>query len=206
MKLLKSRKSGKIIIASILIFVCLNTNSQFSLKLKEVKSSLNNGISLHKTDNPPGKTETSNSTLPIIFYTLLFINPMLVIEDKRAYFGLTKEVSVGYFPYGRLAFEYSYIFRDKNTSHLRFSYNFDFILEASDFAAFTLTPGAGYFTDTKNKGLFAQASFGAFLPVLFFAVNPYIKYRHTFIQDKQPGKTDIDDISIGMGLLFFFNE
>jgi len=198
----------KLIIAAVILFTCSNACSQFNLKLKEEKKPLqfDNSFSLAKNVSPPVKMKTAGVALPFMFYTLLFINPMLVIEDKKVYFGLTKEISFGYFPYGRFSFEYSYIIRDKNTSHLRFSYNYDFILEAGDFAAFTLTPGAGYFTDTKNKGWFAQASFGLFLPVFFSAVNPYIKYRHTFVQDKQNGKTDIDDISLGMGFLFYFNN
>ncbi len=206
---MKLLKTGMIIAASMFIFICTNINSQIILKLKEEKTpvQLNKSLNMYKPHLRAKEMKTTGgSALPYIFYTMLFINPMLVIEDKKAYFGLTKEVSVGYYPYGRLAFEYSYIFRSKNTSHLRFSYNFDFILEAGDFAAFILTPGAGYFTDTHNKGWFAQGSFGLILPAFFSAVNPYIRYRHTFIKDKQPGKTDIDDISLGMGFMLYLNN
>ena len=210
----------------LIICICINTMSQNKLKLEEN----NTTIQLRLVENKnfsnllpspfwrgAGGEEflqqtssvistTGGGALPFIFYALLFINPMLVIEDKKAFFGLTKEVSVGYFPYGRLAFEYSYIFRSYNTSHLRFSYNYDIILEAGNFAAFILTPGAGYFTDTHNKGWFVQGSFGLILPAIFSAVNPYFRYRHTFIQDKLPGKTDIDDISLGMGFMFYLNQ
>jgi hypothetical protein len=61
----------------------------------------------------------SDAGLLDFYYSSMLINPMLVIEDKKA-FRPHKEVSVGYFPYGRLAFEYSYIFREANTSHCDF--------------------------------------------------------------------------------------
>lgn len=179
-----------------------NLYSQYRLTPREDSDSRANFGEIKK----PTEYKATKTAIPIMFYTLLFINPMLVIEDKKVYFGLTKEISFGYYPYGRMAFEYSFIARNNNSSHLRTSYNYDFILEAGDFAAFVLTPGAGYFTDTKNKGWFAQTSFGLFLPVFFSAVNPYIKYRHTFVMNKPTGKTDIDDISLGMGFLFYFNN
>lgn len=189
--------------------LCIYTFSQTGFKLKEensfqVKSGSNCDFS--KPADKLTYKEAGLGAIPYIFYTLLFINPMLVIEDKKAYFGLTKEISFGYYPYGRLAFEYSYIFRDRNTSHLRFSYNYDIILEAGDFAAFNLVPGAGYFTDTKNKGWFGHVSFGLILPVFVSAMNAYIRYRHTFIQNKPAGKTDIDDISLGLSFMFFLNN
>jgi hypothetical protein len=43
------------------------------------------------------------------------------------------------------------------------------------------------------------------LPVGFMAGFPYLRYRHTFIKDKHFDKTDIDDISLGMGFVFFLN-
>lgn len=146
---------------------------------------------------------TKKADAPVFFYLAAIINPMLVIEDKKVFFGLTKEVSFGKFPFGRFAFEYSYIFRSYNTSHLRFSYNYDIILEAGNFIGFVATPGAGYFTDTKNKGWFLHGSFGAIIPVSdHFAFNPYLRYRHTFINDKL--KSDINDISLGTGFMFWY--
>jgi len=188
----------------LVIFVlCSGTFSQYKFKLKEDKDTFNLNMIKNKSAKPLSKTK---SALPYIYYSALLINPMLVIEDKKVYFGLTKEVSFGYFPFGRIAFEYSFIVRDRNTSHLRLSYNYDLILEASDFAAFMVTPGAGYFTDTENKGWFVHASFGILLPIGFVVTGPYIRYRHTFLQNKPAGKTDIDDISLGMGFIFYLNE
>jgi hypothetical protein len=187
--------------AAILLTICFDCFAQnYELNFNDVlqkNTGLNSKAYIKKT---------GVGAIPYLYYTLLFINPMLVIEDKKPYFGLTKEMSFGYYPYGRIALEYSYIFREKNTSHLRASYNYDFILEGGDFAAFNLTPGVGYFTDTKNKGIFAQLSFGIIIPAWISAMNPYIKYRHTFIQNKAVDKTDIDDISLGMGFMFYFND
>ena len=180
-----------------------NVFSQYKLKLENEKENIKLNEIKKTSTEPVSKTK---SALPLIYYSALLINPMLVIEDKKAYFGLTKEVSFGYFPFGRLAFEYSYIVRDLNNSHLRLSYNYDIILEASDFAAFMVTPGAGYFTDTENKGWFTHASFGLLLPIGFIVTSPYIRYRHTFLQNKSAGKTDIDDLSLGMGFIFYLND
>ncbi len=172
----------------ILLLVHLGSNSQtVNLRLNSNRSS----------------EAGSGLVMPYIFYAAAFINPMIVFEDKKVFFGLTKEITFGKFPYGRISFEYSYIFRSYNTSHLRFSYNYDIILEAGDFVAFTASPGLGYFTDTRNKGWFAQGSVGAILPFGgFIAAAPYLRYRHTFIKEKL--KTDIDDVSLGMAFMIYF--
>ena len=179
----------------VLLTSAVTVNSQsYHLKLKNNTSHL-------KTPSLSGKSD-----LPTPWFVLgitAIISPVAVFEDKKVYFGLTKEISLAKVPFGRLAFEYSYIFRKYNSSHLRFSYNYDFILEAGNFIAFTATPGAGYFTDTKNKGWFLQGSAG----VLFawtenIALSPYLRYRHTFISNK--AKTDINDISLAVAVIFFF--
>ncbi|MEO8514265.1 MAG: hypothetical protein ABI543_11935 [Ignavibacteria bacterium] len=146
---------------------------------------------------------SSKADAPTYFYLAAIINPMLVIEDKKVFFGLTKEISFGKFPYGRIAFEYSYIFRSYNTSHLRLSYNFDFVFDGGDFVVFIATPGAGYFTDTKNEGWFLHASVGAIMATSdHFGISPYLRYRHTFIKDKL--KSDINDISLGVSFMFYY--
>lgn len=181
----------------LLILISPVVHSQFN-PLK-----LNNGNSgTFKLATSPFKL-TKKADAPTYFYLAAIINPMLVIEDKKAFFGLTKEISFGKFPYGRVAFEYSYIFRSYNTSHLRFSYNYDIILEAGNFVGFVATPGAGYFTDTKNNGWFLHGSFGAIIPASdHVAFSPYLRYRHTFIKDKT--KSDINDISLGVGFTFWY--
>lgn len=131
----------------------------------------------------------------------ILINPILVFEDKKIFWGLTKEISFAFFPYGRMNFEYSFLFRTFNKNHLRISYNYDFIEQSrSDWVMFRISTGAGYFTDTKNSGSFIQGSAGYFIasPIVIFDL--YLKYRFTYTFNKN--KSDIHDISLGMGLLF----
>jgi|SRR5690349_18216932 len=170
------------------------TNDVKLSELKLKQSSLNNSKLLYK------KTDIPTPLLVIGIVSL--ISPMAVFEDKKVFFALTKEVSIGKFPYGRLSFEYSYVFRSYNQSHFRFSYNYDIMLESSEFAAIIASPGVGYFTDTHNKGWFLQGSAGVLLPFSeFITYHPYIRYRHTFINDKL--KSDINDISIGMAFILY---
>lgn len=170
------------------------SNSQsINLKLKNSSSSKRDALHFKKAD------------MPIALYLVgiaSLISPVIVFEDKKVFFALTKEISIGKFPYGRLSFEYSYVFRDSNTSHLRFSYNYDIILFAGDFIGAIASPGAGYFTDTKNNGWFLHASAGPFFGISeYFVLHPYFRYRHTFIKDEN--KTDIDDISLGAAFILY---
>ena len=192
-----------LIVFFVLIAATLSVKSQdVNFKLKDSKhssnkfSGLNNGSLTKKTGSPP---------IFIMVYTLILINPMLVIEDKKAFFGLTKEISFGISSAvraGRISFEYSYIFRNYNRNHLRFSYNYDIVLDDMNLALFIATPGVGYFTDTKNKGWFLQGSAGIFFaPMENAALYPYLRYRHTFITNEN--KSDIDDISLGMAFLIY---
>lgn len=182
----------------IIIFALFSSSTFSQIDPLHLKSE---GHGIIKMNSLPFKL-TKEADAPTYFYLAAIINPMLVIEDKKVFFGLTKEVSFGKFPYGRIAFEYSYIFRSYSTSHLRFSYNYDIILEAGNFVGFVATPGVGYFTDTKNSGWFLHGSVGAILPVSdYVAFGPYLRYRHTFIKDKT--KSDINDISLGVSFMFW---
>lgn len=149
----------------------------------------------------------SSAAESISFYKFMImvfpLNPEFLIENKKFYAGITKEVSLGFFPYGRLSSEYSLIFRETRVNHLRFSYNYDFAIEAGDFAAFVITAGGGYFTDFNKEGYFPQLSFALLFPLTDnIATNPYIKFRHTFITDKD--ESDISDLSFGFGLYISF--
>jgi hypothetical protein len=183
---------------ALLVFSASLNSQVFDLRLMEKKTPLNDAVKLSsavkKSDTPP---------FIMALYVLTVINPMVVFEDKKVFFALTKELSFGKYPFGRIAFEYSYVFRDYNNSHLRLSYNYDIILHSGDFAAIVTTPGAGFFSDTKNKGWFTHWAAGIFLaPIDYFALYPYIRYRYTYIANKN--KTDIHDVSVGMSFMFYF--
>jgi hypothetical protein len=193
-------------IKNILIVFSALVIATYSVKAQEINLKLKNKKYPYNKNNLGSLTKKTDSS-PILFgvYVLTLINPMLVIEDKTAFFGLTKEISLGLqsaVRAGRISFEYTYVFRNYNRNHLRFSYNYDLILESSPYVSIILTPGAGYFTDTKNKGWFLHASGGIFfVPLENVALYPYLRCRHTFIPDKN--KSDINDISLGMAFLIY---
>lgn len=146
-----------------------------------------------KTDLP--------TDLLLVGIVAVLVNPILVFEDKKIFWGLTKEISFAFYPYGRLNFEYSFLFRTFNKNHFRLSYNYDFIEHSrNDWIMFRTSAGAGYFSDTKNSGAFAQASVGYFTIGPFFVFDFYLKYRFTYTFHKD--KSNIHDVSLGCGFLF----
>lgn len=148
---------------------------------------------------PAGTQQSASASFGEIALILFPVNPVLLIENEKFYVGITKEISLGAYPYGRVAAEYSLIFRDTRLNHLRFSYNYDFALEARDLGAVLLSVGGGYFTDFSKEGYFPQVSFGLLFPVFEnVAANPYLKLRHTFMTDAN--ESDISDLSLGFGL------
>jgi hypothetical protein len=151
-----------------------------------------------------------SSTLSFFPVTAVFaaavylINPIILLENKKLYAGITKEFSVGFGKLGehRFAAEYSFIFAGNISHHLRFSYKDDILLkdnlQPSHMIQGTgvVSPGAGYFTDFKGNGIFPEISFGYSLrnhKLLFF---PYVKLRHTFMFKKD--KSEITDFSFGI--------
>ncbi len=191
-------RSITVFIFTLFILTNISSAQNYELKLKDNNSAL----AKPHLSKPLYKKSDLPTPLFIIGIAAL-ISPMVVFEDKKVFFALTKEISIGKYPFGRISFEYSYVFRSYNTSHHRFSYNYDFMAETGYLIAFVATTGAGYFTDTKNKGWFLQGSVGAIMgPGEIILLNPYLKYRHTFIKDKS--KTDINDISLGMAFILYF--
>ncbi len=187
-----------------IIFFLNNADAQINLKLSDSKTFCK------KTGTLTFAGESKTGSMSAGFWTagflLLLVNPELVIENKKVYFGLTKEISVGKYPYGRLAFEYTYVFRSYSRNQLRFSYNEDFILPSKgDFFAVICSAGVGYFTDTENKGIFPQASIGAILPLpigIFEGLYLYFKARHTFV--KGTGNSNITDFSLGSSFFIYY--
>jgi len=142
--------------------------------------------------------QTESLSAGDVALALFPFNPILMIDNKKFYAGITKEVSLGFIPYGRLSAEYSLVFRETHLNQLRFSYNYDFVMEAADFAALLLTAGGGYFTDFEKEGYFPQAALAILFPITDgIATNPYIKFRYTFVNDN---KGDVYDFSLGLGL------
>lgn len=195
----------KLIITLTTVFVLFSVYSPAQLLLN-----IENQSSYYEPKPGPLKLHNSSAagsrTFLVAGIILALVNPELVIENKKAYFGLTKELSVGKYPYGRLAFEYTHIFRDYSRNHLRFSYNQDFVLNTKgQFFVPIASAGAGYFTDTDHKGYFAQASFGFIIPLpigVFEGLYIYLKGRHTFVEGSL--NSNITDISLGTSFLIYY--
>jgi hypothetical protein len=189
--------------------VIFNTNSNLLPKDKyQFPCSTNTGFTKPSLMQPMNKQDADLNTAVYLF--ILIINPELIYENEKVNFGLTKEVSFA-FPLlgannltalGRVGLEYSFIFRNERNHHLRSSLNLDIPIESSEFVAVTVGAGGGYFTDFKKNGIFPQIYLGMLIPTSnYFAVNPYIKLRHTFMLDKS--QSDNTDISVGVGLTLF---
>jgi hypothetical protein len=159
----------------------------------------------------PADINAEGSGIVPVLLLLSPLNPMLVVENEKAYFALTKEAALG-FPFiqlgpkkgtiGKIGFEYSYVFRSERSDHLRAFFDFCYPLEAGDFAAVLISVGGGYFTDTKKAGLFPQVSMGILAPFSKgFALDLYIKGRETFMLKKE--ESNIFDLSMGVGLVFY---
>lgn len=179
-----------------------------NLKFKTHNLLGNSKLSEFSLTSPLNKEDFDTHT-PITIFILLF-NPVLMLENEKVNFGLTKEVSLAFplkklndFPaFGKLGFEYTYFFRDERSHHLRSSFDIHIPAEGkSDFVIFTYSFGAGYFTDFKKSGFFPQASINLIVPTCeYFAINPYVRLRHTFMLDKT--QRDNTDLSVGVGLMF----
>ncbi len=174
----------------ILLFFSVNAFTQ-SIKLQETRS----------LKNMPAGTEEVQIFEPVMIAWPL--NPMLVVEDGKAYFGLTKELNL---VIGSLrvktGLEYSYIFRGERNNHLRAFADYMIPIQAGDFAAVLLNIGGGYFSDTKKSGLFPQVSMSILAPFGNTAgINLYVKARETFMLKKE--EANIFDLSFGIGLALY---
>lgn len=149
--------------------------------------------------------KVSSSTLPIALGAATFfylLNPILLFENDKISGGVSKEVSLGfgYFGEHRFSFEYSYLFRANQSSHVRLGYKYDILLKSgikpSNFLQGTpvLSLGAGYFNDFTYHGYFPELSYGYSIrndKLLFY---PNIKLRYTYVDNG----SDIYDISAGI--------
>lgn len=168
-------------------------------------SSLLSQITLHENNVHFKNSTTSEAGNTIMLSSILVISPSLILEDGKAYFGLSKELSAGKFPYGRAELDYTYIFRNERSSAIHLSYNFDFPMNGNfrQPSLFMISGGAGYYTDFTRKGFFAQAALGLFASTGFsdnVSIHPNIKFRKVFMKDNYPGAFEI---SIGVGFGFY---
>jgi hypothetical protein len=149
-------------------------------------------------------SESNSSNTALKVASILFpLNPIFLIENKKFYVGITKEFSFGKIPFGRIAFEYSLIFRETHLNQIRASYNYDFPLEVKDVAALLFTTGAGYFTDFDKEGYFPQASINLLLPMNGeIGIDAYAKARYTIMTDRN--ESNIFDFSFGLATVIYF--
>lgn len=183
----------------IIFVIVINTESQISvnptlfsnqIKLKE-NTSFN--LSYKKTDNP---------TFALgVLIALIVVNPIIELEDKKFYFGLTRELTLVFGKPGslRLSFEYSYIFKNENRSQFRLSAKYDILSKLhrgewlSDRTFYSF--GFGYYKDKTGEGIFPELAAGFRLGEGDFILQPYAKLRHTFMITKY--KPGITDFSVG---------
>ncbi len=200
----------KIIVLALFLFVLQSADAQILHQEKINLFRKNTGYG--KLNAGPEKTADENIMVPLVLAWPL--NPMLVVEDRKPYFAVTKEISV-MFPtfihfgnkplFAAIGGEYSYVARNGRNSHIRGYFDFLYVLEAGDFAAVLLGAGGGYFTDTKKSGLFPQASFSIILPVDYgIGFQAYIRARNTYMFKRED--SNVFDLSGGFGLSFFFGR
>jgi hypothetical protein len=148
----------------------------------------------------------TNPTIPVALGVVGFfylLNPIILFENDKIALGITKEISVGfgYFGENRIAFEYSFIFRDDHTSHFRLGYKRDFIMSdilPSNFLQSTgvLTLGASAFTDLDGYGVSPEVAYGFSFRNDKLLIYPHVKGRFTYTFDKP--RSNIIDFSFGL--------
>lgn len=192
------------LILAIFFTASLNAQSSFP-EIKNDKSKIFPDIKKINLKNYD-LTEINGSVYPLTIMLLASpFNPILVYEDKKVYFGFTKEVSTAfnYLSFDRIGIEYSYLFRGERRHQLRTFFEVEIPLSGSEYIFITCGVGGGYMTDFKKKGIFPQASINIIVPVTDeIYLNAYEKIRHTFMTGKN--ETDVTDYSIGFGFGVFF--
>ena len=209
-KLWRTNETAKVLFISLPLFFLLQSPSisQTSIissgSLQKIKLSLK---PLNKTAQSEFIFKKANSSSDILLEAILLImvvNPELLYENKKLYFGITRELTLGFGKYGafRTSFEYSYIFRNEIKSQFRTSLKYDILGEfhRGDFLSTRsfISVGAGYFWDSAGDGIFPELAAGFKTSEgnkHEFMLMPYIKIRYTFMITKN--KPDNTDFSIG---------
>ena len=187
-----------------LLLSLLTSSNLFSQQLKIYS----NGNLLHLNhDNLSNTASNTGAYLFIGSIVVLTFTPTVIIENKKVYFGLGRELSLVFGKTGefRISGEYTYIFRSELKSHIRASLKYDILSRLSksewiDEREF-FSIGAGYFADTDGSGIFPEISAGFRIggdTQLY--LYPYLKARHTFMLKKE--KPDNTDFSLGLAIGF----
>ncbi len=150
---------------------------------------------------------SASSVRPFAVITGIFLyllNPIILYDNNKIALGITKEFSVGFGDFGenRASVEYSKIFREFNSHHLRIGYKRD-ILTADRFYPSNNLQGTGLytlglsgFTDFENFGVSPEISYGYSLRNHKLLIFPYLKLRYTSLF--MGLKNDIIDFSFGL--------
>lgn len=155
----------------------------------------------------PGRTALSDKTGELIFtgaIVILVATPTLILENKKVYFGLSRELSLAFGKDAefRVSAEYTFVFRRNLKHQFRTAVKYDILAELDRGEWFStreyISIGAGYFLDEEGIGIPAEISAGIRVDEENWYLYPYAKLRHTFMTRKI--KPDNSDISIGMGI------
>lgn len=166
------------------------------LKIKEIKEISASSGSV--SDDPDGSY--------VLGFMAYLINPVLSIEDGKATWGWTKEVSLGFGRLGeyRTSVEYTYSDREHLKNIIRAGLKHDILLKtrinpADDPVSTTVfTIGGGYYTDFEHSGYFPELSYGYSMRNNKFLMYPSVKLRYTFVKEAP----DILDFSFGLVIGF----
>lgn len=142
----------------------------------------------------------------VLGFMAYLINPVLSIEDGKAAWGWTKEVSLGFGRLGeyRTSVEYTYSDREHLKNIIRAGLKYDIFLKKKinpdddPVSTSVFTIGGGYYTDFEHNGYFPELSYGYSMRNDKFLMYPSVKLRYTFVNEAP----DILDISFGLVIGF----
>lgn len=189
----------------LILFFSISSNI-FSQSFDTTLYNNNFNTFLNKERNEFLKPESGSNVIPMaigIWSFLYLFNPTIQYENDKIRGGLTKEISLGFGYFGeyRLGVEYSYIFKENQSSQLRFSLHYDHLLadiKPSNMLQATgvISIGSGLFTDFDGQGIGPEVAYGFSIRNHKFLFFPHVKLRHTFMFEKR--KADITDLSFGI--------
>ncbi len=189
----------------VLFLLLLVQNNVFSQRPLS-KNSNEEAFSRLKSKDAYSKTilRADGACLFIGALIVLAATPTFVIESKKIYFGLSRELSLAFGKKGefRISAEYSFIFRRNLKHQFRAILKYDMLSELhrgswiDDRSFYSI--GAGYFVNEEGIGIPAEISAGFRIGEHTYYLYPYAKLRHTFMTRKS--KPDNTDFSIGLAI------